>query len=75
VGFEAAGPWPKRLLRLALGVAVLFALRFGLKAAFDGLDPEPAFRFVRYSIIGLFAALIAPWAFVRMRLAGALPRQ
>jgi membrane-associated phospholipid phosphatase len=75
VGFEAAGPWPKRLLRLALGVAVLFALRFGLKAAFDGLDPEPVFRFVRYSIIGLFAALIAPWAFVRMRLAGALPRQ
>ena len=75
VGFEAAGPWPKRLLRLALGVAVLFALRFGLKAAFDGLDPEPVFRFVRYSIIGLFAALIAPWAFVRMRLAGAWPRQ
>ncbi|MBM4457395.1 MAG: phosphatase PAP2 family protein [Chloroflexi bacterium] len=75
VRFEAAGSWPKQALRLALGVAVLFALRFGLKAAFDGLDPEPVFRFVRYSTIGLFAALIAPWAFVRMRLAGARPRQ
>jgi membrane-associated phospholipid phosphatase len=69
VGFEAAGVWWKRVLRVLLGVAVIFGLRFGLKAAFVGLEPEPLFRFVRYALIGLWGGLGAPWTFVRMRLA------
>ena len=69
VQFDPGGLWWKRALRLALGVAVLFGLRFGLKAAFDGLEPAVIFRFVRYAAIGLWGGLGAPWAFVRLRLA------
>ena len=69
VGFEAGGLWRKRGLRYLLGVAVLFVLRFGLKAAFSGLEPEFLFRFVRYALMGLWFGAGAPWAFVRLRVA------
>ena len=69
VGFETDGPWEQRALRLLLGGVVLFCLRLGLKAAFSGLQPEPAFDFVRYAVMGLWYAVGAPWAFVRLGLA------
>jgi membrane-associated phospholipid phosphatase len=69
VRFDSGGAWVKRGLRFVLGVAVVFALRFGLKAAFAALQPEPVFRFVRYAAMGLWGGLGAPWAFVRLRLA------
>ena len=69
VRFDSGGEWAKRGMRFMLGVAVIFALRFGLKAAFAALQPEPVFRFVRYAAMGLWGGLGAPWAFVRLRLA------
>jgi hypothetical protein len=54
-----------------LGVTLLLALRFGLKA----LSPETsaslqlALRFVRYAILGLWIGLGAPWLFIKLRLA------
>lgn len=52
--------------RLLLGVALLFGLQLGLKA----LLPEGEFfRFQRYAVVGLAAAWLAPWLFVRLRLA------
>jgi len=69
VGFETDGAWWERGLRLLLGVAVLLGLRLGLKAAFSGLQPEPAFNFVRYALMGLWYGVGAPWAFVRLGLA------
>lgn len=69
VRFEAGGPAWQRALRLAAGVAVLAALRFGLMGLFQGLEPEPVFSFVRYLALGLAGAVGAPWMFVRMRLA------
>jgi membrane-associated phospholipid phosphatase len=66
VGFEApAGTW-QRLACLVLGIAMALIIRFGLKAAFTGMEPEAAFRFARYVLIGLWAGVGAPWTFVRL---------
>jgi len=40
-----------------------------LKAAFAGLEPAVLFRFIRYTLVGLWGALGAPWLFVRLGLA------
>ena len=74
IGFEAGGTRQKQLGRLAVGVLIVLVLRFGLKAAFEGIsatsaEAELTFRFVRYTVIGLWVALGAPWLFVRLRLA------
>jgi membrane-associated phospholipid phosphatase len=70
-GFNARGPWSKRLARLALGLIVLLILRFGLGALFPR-EPELAgaiFRYVRYVTLVLWATWLAPWTFVKLRLA------
>jgi hypothetical protein len=70
-GFNARGPWGKRVARLALGLIVLVILRFGLGAIFPR-EPELAgaiFRYVRYVMLVLWATWLAPWTFVKLRLA------
>ena len=69
--FDARGPWGKRIARLALGFIVLAALRFGLGALFprEPLAVGLAFRYVRYAFIALGALWLAPWLFLRLRLA------
>jgi hypothetical protein len=70
-GFSARGPWSRRIARLVLGLIVLIALRFGLGAVFPR-EPELAgaiFRYVRYVIMLLWATWLAPWVFVKLRLA------
>lgn len=63
--YEAGGSFWQRGTRFFLGVAVLLALRFGLKA----ISPEGperlsiAARFLRYGILGLWIGLGAPWLF------------
>jgi len=69
VGFETEGAWWRRVLRFALGAAVLFGLHWGLQAAFRSLEPALFFRFVRYLLMGLAGVLGVPWAFVTLRLA------
>ncbi|MBL7184661.1 MAG: phosphatase PAP2 family protein [Anaerolineae bacterium] len=69
VGFESGGVWWKQVLRLLLGVAVLFGLWMGLRLAFASAEPALLFRFVRYGLVGLWSGLGAPWAFVRLQLA------
>ncbi len=70
-GFNARGPWSQRLLRLALGLIVLLILRFGLGALFPREPELPGaiFRYVRYVIMVLWATWLAPWVFVKLRLA------
>jgi membrane-associated phospholipid phosphatase len=70
-GFNARGPWSKRIARLVLGLLVLIVLRFGLGAIFPR-EPEllgAVFRYVRYVIMVLWATWLAPWVFVKLRLA------
>ncbi len=69
VGFETDGAWEQRALRLLLGGAVLIGLRFGLKAAFSGLQPVTTFDFVRYAVMGVWYGAGAPWVVVRLGLA------
>jgi len=69
VGFETQGTVAQRGLRYLLAVPALFALRWALHAAFDGLEPAAAFGFIRYCVLGVAGALGAPWVFVKLGLA------
>ncbi|MDH7486285.1 MAG: phosphatase PAP2 family protein [Anaerolineae bacterium] len=73
VRFRVAGPWWKRLLRLVVGLLIVALFWQGPKLFL----PEEmahglamALRFLRYACTGLAATLLAPWLFVRLRLAG-----
>ncbi|MGZ5384640.1 MAG: phosphatase PAP2 family protein [Acidimicrobiia bacterium] len=70
VGFDVAGPFAQRALRFLLGIVILAGLWLGLRAAFDGLEPANILRLIRYSLVGLWGALGAPWAFLKLGLAG-----
>ena len=54
----------------AAHIAGVMALRYGLGALFDGLEPGMLFRLIRYTVIGLWLGLGAPWVFVKTGLAG-----
>lgn len=69
VGFESAGTWRSRLLRFALGGAVLFGGWWAKQAVLGGAEPAAPLRFAWYLLLGLAGALAAPWAFVKLRLA------
>ena len=66
IRFDARTAWWKQIIKFVLGLAVLLAFRFGLKAIF----PELAvFDLLRYAAMGVWASLGAPWVFVKARLA------
>lgn len=69
VRFNSKGIWGQRILRYFLGAVVIFAVWFGLRLLFAGLEPAPLFRFLRYGLVGFWAGLGAPWVFVKMGLA------
>ncbi len=69
VGFDVAGTVLQRTLRFLLGVVVLAGLWLGLRIAFDGLEPAILLRIVRYSVVGFWGAVGAPWMFVKLGLA------
>lgn len=73
VGFDSSGDWPRRALRLVLGLALVGLLRWGLPRAFAGLQPEPLFRAIPFLILGFVGAFLVPWAFVKLQLAGRQP--
>jgi membrane-associated phospholipid phosphatase len=68
--FQMKAAWWKLLLRVLLGVAGVFVIRYGLKAIF----PEGtawlamALRYLRYACIGAWVTGGAPWLFVRLKL-------
>ncbi len=68
VRFSIKGSPTSQLLRLLLGLVVLIALRFGLKAAFEPLGSELTFRFIRYTAMGLWFLAGAPWVFLKLKL-------
>jgi len=65
VPFDAGGPGWQRALRFLIGAAGLIAFYVGLSAVFP---PDDAFRFLRYGLLGMWAALGAPWLFRLLRL-------
>jgi membrane-associated phospholipid phosphatase len=69
VGFDVAGTLLQRALRFLVGIVVLAGLWFGLRVAFDGLEPAILLRLVRYSLVGFWGVIGAPWAFLKLGLA------
>lgn len=73
IRFRAGGPIWQRVIRYILGIAVAIGIWAGLRAVFPA---EPAWlalplRFLRYLLLLLWVTYIAPWFFVKLRLASA----
>jgi hypothetical protein len=69
--FSASGTLGARAARFALGLIGVLLIYFGLRMilpAGEGLLPQ-SLRFVRYALVGLWVAYLAPWVFVRLKLA------
>lgn len=70
VRFSAKGPILLRIVRLAVGLAGIAALQFGLAPVFDRLAPDSlVLAALLYALIGLWAGAGAPWLFVQTGLA------
>ena len=64
--FDERTTWVKQIIKFAIGAVIILALRFGLKAIF----PEMViFDLIRYTVMGLWAGVGAPWVFVKAQLA------
>lgn len=74
--FSAQGPWVKRIARYALGIVGLLVLYFGLDIAFAALAPDDTMlgyllRYLRYGLATFWATFLAPWLFLKTKLADA----
>ena len=69
IRFCSEGGFWKRSVRFVVGLIILLGIWLGFRFAFSGLEPASLFRVVRYAFVSLWAALGAPWLFVRLRLA------
>jgi undecaprenyl-diphosphatase len=72
VGFQVEGDWRRRALRFLLGLALallLYAVPRALAPQHLPYGLEATVRFVRYAFVGWAVAFLAPWVFVRLRLA------
>ncbi|MBN1146744.1 MAG: phosphatase PAP2 family protein [Anaerolineales bacterium] len=70
-GFDARGPARQRLARFLIGLAGVLILWYGLGEIFprgEALLPF-ALRYLRYTLIGLWIAALAPYLFIRLGLA------
>ena len=69
--FSARGPLWQRVVRFLVGIVGLLAIYLSLKIVFPA-EGEPLYfvmRIVRYTLVGLWSGLGAPWLFRRLRLA------
>lgn len=74
--FDSKGTWGRRIGRYVLGIVFLLILFFGMDTAFATLAPDEStagyiLRFIRYAISLLWATFLAPWVFLKTRLAEA----
>lgn len=69
--FDARGPWGKRLARFVIGLIGVLIFWLGLRAVFpEGTDLIAlALRYVRYALTMFWAVYVAPWVFLKTRLA------
>ncbi len=70
VRFAPPTEWRQRLICFAVGALPLALIYLGLRLAFAELEPAPFWRYLRYALVGFWAAFGAPWLFVRLGLAG-----
>lgn len=74
VRFSAEGTLQRRLIRAAVGLALLAAVFFGLRLAFASLEPEILWRVIRYALASAFALFVYPVIMTRTGLAKTDPR-
>ncbi len=69
--FSAKGNIEKRILRFLLGLSVALILYGGLGILWNGADPpiNPILRYLRFVLIGFWMVFLAPWLFLRWKLA------
>ena len=71
VGFSARGAIWQRIFRFIIGGGILVVIWLGLKVILPS-EPETValiFRLIRYTLVGTWASLGAPWLFVKVGLA------
>lgn len=70
-GFSTKGEWWKLLARYILGVAGVLILYKGLSPLFPKNEASIAYilRYLRYAMIGFWISGLAPWLFVKLKLA------
>ncbi len=66
VGFESAAPLTQQVMKAGIGLVVAFGLRILLKPVFDLLPVALMGDLLRYTLIGLWVAWLAPLLFVRL---------
>ncbi len=69
--FSSGGGIEKRLLRFLLGLSVALILLGGLAIFWNGVD-QPlglVLRYARYALVGFWMIFLAPWLFLRWKLA------
>ena len=74
--FNAKGDWTKRGIRYMLGIFGLLVFYYGLDIAFAAIAPDETtlgyvLRYVRYGLATFWAMFLAPWVFIKTRLAEA----
>ena len=74
--FNAKGDWTKRGIRYLIGIVGLLVLYFGLDLAFAAIAPDAStlgyiLRYIRYGLATFWATFLAPWVFLKIKLAEA----
>jgi len=74
--FDAKGTWGRRITRYILGIIGLLVLFFGLDIAFAAIAPDEStmgyiLRYIRYSFATFWTTFLAPWLFLKTKLAEA----
>jgi len=72
--FNAKGTWGRRITRYIVGIVALLVLFLGLDIAFAALAPDETtlgyiLRFIRYGFATFWASFLAPWVFIKTKLA------
>lgn len=70
IPYTTEGAWRQRLGRYIIGVIILLLIYFGLSIVFpsEGATLYVPLRIVRYTLVGLWISLGAPWLFKRLHL-------
>ena len=70
-GFDAGGKWWQRLVRFGIGLLIVGLIWAGLRVIFpQGEDVASlSLRFIRYALVGFWIIGLAPFLFIRLKLA------
>lgn len=70
-GYQASGPLKSRVIRYIVGFVGVLILWMGLGEIFPRGEGAIfyALRFIRYALVGCWVAGVAPWIFIKLKLA------